>query len=117
MILRRAPEALDEMTLSMLAQDEDVVRHARTHAHVRRLWDLCTLPDFRKHGPDAHFKLVQSFVEKLSEPAARIKDEWMYTHVEPLDRTEGEIDTLHQRLARERRDMARPHARDRGQAF
>ena len=98
-ILRRAPEALDEMTLSMLAQDEDVVRHARTHAHVRRLWDLCTLPDFRKHGPDAHFKLVQSFVEKLSEPAARIKDEWMYTHVEPLDRTEGEIDTLQQRLA------------------
>ena len=43
---------------------------SRTHAHVRRLWDLCTLPDFRKHGPDAHFKLVQSFVEKLGEPAA-----------------------------------------------
>jgi ATP-dependent RNA helicase SUPV3L1/SUV3 len=98
-ILRRAPEALDEMTLAMLAQDEDVVRQARTHAHVRRLWDLCTLPDFRKHGPDAHFKLVQSFVEKLSEPAARIKDEWMYAQVEPLDRTEGEIDTLQQRLS------------------
>lgn len=98
-ILRRAPEALDEMTLATLAQDEDVVKTARTHAHVRRLWDLCTLPDFRKHGPDAHFKLVQSFVEKLGEPSARIKDEWMYAHVEPLDRTEGEIDALQQRLA------------------
>ncbi|RZJ16243.1 MAG: DEAD/DEAH box helicase [Brevundimonas sp.] len=98
-ILRRAPEALDEMTLATLAQDEDVVRHARTYAHVRRLWDLCTLPDFRKHGPDAHFKLVQSFVEKLADPSARIKDEWMFAHVEPLDRTEGEIDTLQQRLA------------------
>ena len=98
-ILRRAPEALDETTLATLAQDEDVVRNARTHAHVRRLWDLCTLPDFRKHGADAHFKLVQSFVEKLAEPSARIKDEWMYAHVEPLDRTEGEIDTLQQRLA------------------
>jgi ATP-dependent RNA helicase SUPV3L1/SUV3 len=98
-ILRRAPEALDEMTLATLAQDGDIVKTARTHAHVRRLWDLCTLPDFRKHGADAHFKLVQSFVEKLGEPSARIKDEWMYAHVEPLDRTEGEIDTLQQRLA------------------
>lgn len=98
-ILRRAPEALDEMTLAALAEDEDVKRDTRTHAHVRRLWDLCTLPDFRKHGPDAHLKLVQSFVEKLLDPSARIKDEWMYTHVEPLDRTEGEIDMLQQRLA------------------
>jgi ATP-dependent RNA helicase SUPV3L1/SUV3 len=98
-ILRRAPEALDEMTLATLAQDEDVAKTARTHAHVRRLWDLCTLPDFRKYGPDAHLKLVQQFVDKLIDPAARIKDEWMYEHVEPLDRTEGEIDVLQQRLA------------------
>jgi ATP-dependent RNA helicase SUPV3L1/SUV3 len=98
-ILRRAPEALDEVTLATLAQDHDIITAARTHAHVRRLWDLCTLPDFRKYGPDAHLKLVQQFVDKLIEPAARIKDEWMYEHVEPLDRTEGEIDALQQRLA------------------
>ena len=44
-------------------------------------------------------ELVQQFVDKLIEPSARIKDEWMYEHVEPLDRTEGEIDMLQQRLA------------------
>ncbi len=98
-ILRRAPEALDEITLSALAQDEDVRRDVRTPAHVRRLWDLCTLPDFRKVGPDAHLKLVGSFVEKLIEPAARIKDEWMFDQVERLDRTEGDIEALQQRLA------------------
>ncbi len=98
-ILRRAPEALDEMTLASLADDEDVKRAARTPAHVRRLWDLCTLPDFRKSGPEAHLKLVGLFVEKLIEPSARIKDEWMYEHVERLDRAEGDIDMLQQRLA------------------
>ncbi|HEX5007487.1 MAG TPA: helicase, partial [Hyphomonadaceae bacterium] len=30
---------------------------------------------------------------------ARIKDEWMFEHVERLDRTEGDIDMLQQRLA------------------
>jgi ATP-dependent RNA helicase SUPV3L1/SUV3 len=98
-ILRRAPEALDELTLAALAQDEDVKRAARTPAHVRRLWDLCTLPDFRKYGPEAHLKLVQTFVEKLIEPSARIGDEWMYAQVERLDRIEGEIDAIQHRLA------------------
>ena len=98
-ILRRAPEALDELTLASLAQDEDVRRAASTPAHVRRLWDLCTLPDFRKYGPEAHLKLVQTLVEKLIQPNARIGDEWMYSQVERLDRTEGEIDNLQHRLA------------------
>ena len=98
-ILRRAPEALDEMTLASVVQDTDVRGAARTPAHVRRLWDICTLPDFRKHGPDAHLKLVQSFVEKLIEPGAHIKDEWLYGQIEPLDRAEGDVDMLQQRLA------------------
>ena len=98
-ILRRAPEALDETTLAALAADPDVKRATRSPAHVRRLWDLCTLPDFRKYGPDAHLKLVQTLVEKLIEPSARIGDEWMYAQVERLNRTEGEIDNLQHRLA------------------
>jgi ATP-dependent RNA helicase SUPV3L1/SUV3 len=98
-ILRRAPEALDETTFAALAADDDVRRATRTHLHVRRLWDLCTLPDFRKYGPEAHLRLVQSFVEKLMEPSARIKDAWMYEQVERLDRTEGEIENLQHRLA------------------
>lgn len=98
-MLRRAPEALDETTLAALAQDEDVKRLARLPAHVRRLWDLCTLPDFRKSGPDAHLKLVGSLVEKIAEPSARLKDEWVHEHVERLDRVEGDIDMLQQRLA------------------
>ncbi|HVY90626.1 MAG TPA: helicase-related protein [Hyphomonadaceae bacterium] len=98
-ILRRAPEALDEITLTSLAETDDVRKGVRSPAHVRRLWDLCTLPDFRKLGADAHFKQVQALVEKLIDPSARIKDEWMFEHVEKLDRTEGDIEVLQQRLA------------------
>lgn len=98
-ILRRAPEALDETTLAALGEDGAIRAPVRSPAHVRRLWDLCTLPDFRKHGPDAHLKLVGSFLEKLAEPDARLKDEWMYEHVERLNNAEGGIDILQQRLA------------------
>ncbi|MEZ6030041.1 MAG: helicase-related protein [Hyphomonadaceae bacterium] len=98
-ILRRAPEALDELTLAAMAEVGELRRAVRSPQHVRRLWDLCTLPDFRKHGPEAHMRLVQAFAEKLVEPSARIKDEWLYEQVEPLDRAEGDVDMLQQRLA------------------
>ena len=98
-VLRRAPEAIDETTLAALINDPDVVGATRTPAHVRRLWDICTLPDFRKAGADAHIKMVGGLVEKLIEPRARLKDEWMYTQVERLNRIEGDIDVLQQRLA------------------
>jgi len=98
-ILRRGPEALDELTLAAVAPNADLRRAVRTPAHVRRLWELCSLPDFRKYGPDAHMRLVQGLIERLIEPSARIKDEWMYEQVEPLDRIEGDVDTLQQRLA------------------
>ena len=98
-ILRRAPEALDELTLAAMSHQDDVRSAARSPAHVRRLWDLCTLPDFRKVGPDAHQKLVGAFFEKIGEPGARLKDEWMFEHVERLNRTEGDIEAIQQRLA------------------
>jgi ATP-dependent RNA helicase SUPV3L1/SUV3 len=98
-VLRRAPEAIDETTLAALVENPDIITVARTPAHVRRLWDLCTLPDFRKAGADAHLRTVSSLVEKIIEPSARIKDEWMYNQVERLNRIEGDIDVLQQRLA------------------
>lgn len=98
-VLRRAPEGLDETTLAALAQDADTCHRIRSRDHVRRLWDLCTLPDFRKSGPEAHLKLVASLLERLLEPASRLKDEWIHAQVERLNRTEGDIDTLQQRLS------------------
>jgi ATP-dependent RNA helicase SUPV3L1/SUV3 len=97
--LRRAPEALDEATLIQMAVLPDVRRRMRGHAHVRRLWDLCTLPDFRKAGLDGHLRLVSMLAEQLMSPDARLKDEWVYSHIERLDCSEGDIDALQHRLS------------------
>ncbi|MEM8920649.1 MAG: helicase-related protein, partial [Pseudomonadota bacterium] len=98
-ILRRASDALDEATLDALAKDPEVGVRATNRTHVQRLWTLCTLPDFRKSGPDGHIRLVKSFAEKLIDPEARLKDDWLYGQISKLDNTEGDIDTLQNRLA------------------
>jgi ATP-dependent RNA helicase SUPV3L1/SUV3 len=97
--LRRTSDALDEATLTIASADRDIADRIRRPADVRRLWDLCCLPDFRKSGPDAHFRLVRGFIDSILDPSDRIGDSWMFEQVNRLDRTEGDIDTLQQRLA------------------
>ncbi len=97
--LKRCPDALDEITFQALRNDSEIKDSVKSPEHVRRLWDLCTLPDFRKHGPDAHVRLVQSFVEKLINPNARLQDAWINKQLEKIDNIEGDIDTLQSRLA------------------
>ncbi len=97
--LKRCPDALDEITFQALRGDSEIKDLVKSQEHVRRLWDLCTLPDFRKHGPDAHVRLVQSFAEKLINPNARLQDTWINKQLERIDNIEGDIDALQARLA------------------
>ena len=98
-ILSRAPDALDEVTLGVLRNHNDLMDRVVSPAHVRRLWDLCCLPDFRKHGADAHVRLVHTFAEELLEPEKRLKDQWLHAQISRLESLHGDIDMLQSRLA------------------
>lgn len=98
--LRRAPDAIDELTFNALRNsDRDLCDRIVSARHVRRFWDICTLPDFRKHGADAHVRLVHGFAEQLIDPDARLRDKWVHDHVSKLDKTDGDIHVLQGRLA------------------
>ena len=44
-------EAQDETTLRQLSADELVIRRTRDRANLKRLWEACQTPDFRKTTP------------------------------------------------------------------
>lgn len=98
-LLTRATNILDEVTLQALRGDEDMMEQISTPKHVRRLWDICCLPDFRKTGADAHVRLVHSFAEHLIDPDARFSDKWVHTQIERLDNDNGDLHILQSRLA------------------
>ncbi len=99
--LTRAPLAADQMALDIASRDADVRKVARNRGDVTRLWDCCQLPDYRKLSPAAHSELVLS-VYGFVVRAGRIPDDWFARHVETLDRTDGEIDTIAARIAQVR---------------
>ena len=99
--LTRAPTADDQIVLELAARDDDVKRHTKTSADVRRLWDVCQIPDYRKVSPAAHLELVLS-VFKAVVRGGRISSDWFQRQIDQVDRTDGDIDALAQRIAQVR---------------
>ena len=97
--LRAAPEAVDLAVLKRLADDPLVRDRARHPAMVTRLWAACSLPDFRKVGPDHHARTVARAFRHLSEKNGYIPVPWFAEELARLDRVEGDIDTLGGRIA------------------
>ncbi len=97
--LMRVRGADDEAVLRAITADDDLMERVRGPEQVRRLWEACQLPDFRKLTQDEHARLVGRIAGYLLSPGGRVPSLWVAAEVEKLDRTEGDLDALHARLA------------------
>ncbi len=97
--LRAAPEAVDLAVLKRLADDAVTGDRARGDTMVARLWAACSLPDFRKAGPEHHSRLVQRVFQHLSEGDGHLPAAWVAGEIARLDRVDGDIDTIGGRIA------------------
>jgi len=99
--LTRAPVADDVLVLERSAQEEEIAALAKTPADVERLWDACQLPDYRKIAPAAHAELVMTLYGFLMREG-RVPPDWIARQLAHADRTDGDIDTLSNRIAQVR---------------
>jgi ATP-dependent RNA helicase SUPV3L1/SUV3 len=96
--LVKGNDATDVMTLAALGLDSDIRRAASGRVATKMLWEACQIPDFRKLANDWHAKLCARVFMHLRIDKALPVD-WIAAQFEGLDKTEGDIDTLMQRLA------------------
>ena len=99
--LIRAPFGEDVLALEHVAREDDIRGFARSPAAVQRLWDVCQVPDYRKVSPAGHADLVGTLYRFLMKDGA-VPAEWFSRQVAMLDRTDGDIDTLSNRIAQVR---------------
>ncbi len=98
--LNRAPMGEDQAALEILSREEDIRDLASGRAAIERLWDVCGLPDYRKVHAQTHADLVAQLYRFLMRGmAGRIPNDWFARHVSMVDRTDGDIDALSQRIA------------------
>ena len=65
---------------------------------VALLWEACALPDYRKIAPAQHADLIASIFTDLVR-CGHVDENYMAEQVRRADSTDGDIDTLSQRIA------------------
>ena len=97
--LTRARMADDVAALETIASDTELADFANDRASVELLWDVCQIPDYRKISASNHSELVGTLYKSLRTGDERIPEDWFAKQVAFSDRTDGDIDTLSNRLA------------------
>ena len=98
-VLTRGRDADDVLALAALSEDRDIAGMAGGRGAVRLLWEVCQIPDFRKTAPNAHHMMLKRIFRHLMAAEGVLPTDWVARELERIDRVEGDIDTLSQRIA------------------
>ena len=103
-ILRRIHRAEDSDALESLILKDTITQTATTPDTVQLLWEVCQIPDFCQISAEMHADFLETLylylVEGLkTEHIPNLPDDFVASHVEKLNCTDGTIDTLTARLA------------------
>jgi ATP-dependent RNA helicase SUPV3L1/SUV3 len=98
-VMLRVRGADDQLALEALLRQPEIARRASHPGAVRLLWDICQIPDFRNVMSEQHARLLAQIWNHLSGPTERLPADWVAAQIGRLERVDGEIDTLVQRIA------------------
>ncbi|MEP3672479.1 MAG: helicase-related protein [Hyphomicrobiales bacterium] len=97
-MLVKSPVGDDIVTLEAAMRDADVRDMTTTSEDVAKLWDVCSMPDYRKISPAEHADLVLTVYGHLQKEGW-VREEWLASQIARADRVDGDIDTLSNRIA------------------
>ena len=97
--LQRTRENDDVAVLERLAGDQEIADLTTTRDAVARLWDACQVPDYQKISQASHAELVANLYRFLVSGDGMIPEDWIEKQVRQAASTEGDIDTLANRIS------------------
>ncbi len=86
--------ALDEINLRNLINDEEIKLFLTSHVNLKLLWDVCQIPDFEKLFNDNYLLLLKDIYLILINNNYKIPEEWIEKKVSRLDNFGGGIPEL-----------------------
>ena len=96
--MRKKVGALDAICLSHLSQIDTIKAKIVNEENLSLLWNICQIPDFSNTLSGMHFNLLEKTFELLLSKG-KLDNEWIKSQITRLDRYDGEIDTLLNRIA------------------
>ena len=96
--LRRISECEDEKVLKYLIKDNDLNLEEKS-GELKLLWECCQIPDFVKKTYGHHLEIVKKVFQFLKGGKAKITNQYMKAQLSNLDKLEGNVDSISNRIA------------------
>ncbi|MDA7583493.1 helicase-related protein, partial [bacterium] len=97
--LRKVHECEDEKALKYFLKDKNLVNLDFDKKLLSLLWECCQIPDFVKKTYGNHYEVIGNVFRYLSSEKQQITDEFMRLQLIKLDKLDGNVDSLSNRIA------------------
>ena len=97
--LKRINDCEDEKVLKFLIKNNNNLKNKLSKDFVKTLWECCQIPDFSKKAYGNHIEVVKKVFEFLTSNSGKVTNEYMKKQLEYLDKYDGNIDTLANRIS------------------
>ena len=97
--LKRINDCEDEKVLKFLIKNYEDITKKQSEYNIRTLWECCQIPDFSKKAYGNHIEVVRKVFEFLTLKTGKVTNDYMKKQLEYLDKYNGNIDTLTNRIS------------------
>ena len=97
--LRKIHECEDEKALKYFLRDKNLENINFDNKTLNLLWECCQIPDFVKKTYGNHYEVIENVFKFLSSEKGEITDEYMRLQLMKLDKLDGNVDSLSNRIA------------------
>jgi len=97
--LRKIHECVDEKALKYFLKDKSLTNLEFDKKKLGLLWECCQIPDFVKKTYGNHHEVISNVFKFLNNKKGQITDEYMRLQLIKLDKLEGNVDSLSNRIA------------------
>ena len=97
--LRKIHECEDEKALKYFLKDKSLINLNFDKKLLSLLWECCQIPDFVKKTYGNHYEVIGNVFRYLSSGKQQITDEFMRLQLIKLDKLDGNVDSLSNRIA------------------
>jgi len=96
--LRKINDCEDEKVLKFLIKNNSAIIN-NTKGSIQTLWECCQIPDYAKKSYGNHIDVVKKVFGFLTSKTGKVSNDYMKTQLKYLDRYDGNIDTLANRIS------------------
>ena len=97
--LKKIKDCDDEKVLKFLIKNDNELKSKLYKETIKIFWQCCQIPDFSKKNYGNHIEVVKKVFNFLVSKSGKVTNDYMKKQLENLDKYDGNIDTLTNRIS------------------